>query len=79
MILGGRLLQILKEFSTDPILSDYAIDTVWEDMKAMKDCKYIISMLLDDNPRSGLTEKDAGQLIQNKGRHFQKFRSREGQ
>ena len=56
--IGGRLLQILKEFSTDPILSDYAIDTVWEDMKAMKDCKYIISMLLDDNPRSGLTEKD---------------------
>jgi cohesin complex subunit SA-1/2 len=32
----GRLLQILKEFSTDPILSDYVIDAVWEDMKAMK-------------------------------------------
>ena len=46
----GRLLQILKEFSTDPILSNYVIDVVWEDMKAMKDWKCIIYMLLDDNP-----------------------------
>ena len=42
---SGRLLQILKEFSTDPILSDYVIDAAWEDMKAMKDWKCIISML----------------------------------
>ena len=27
-VLIGRLLQILKEFSTDPILSDYMIDAV---------------------------------------------------
>jgi len=59
----GRLLQILKEFSTDPILSDYVIDAVWEDMKAMKDWKCIISMLLDDNPRIELTEKDATNLV----------------
>jgi cohesin complex subunit SA-1/2 len=41
----SRLLQILKGFSTDPILSDYVIDAVWKDMKAMKDWKCIISML----------------------------------
>ena len=32
----GRMLQILREFSTDPILSTYVIDDVWEYMKAMK-------------------------------------------
>lgn len=32
----GRMLQILREFSTDPILSIYVIDDVWEYMKAMK-------------------------------------------
>jgi hypothetical protein len=32
----GRMLQILREFSTDPILSVYVIDDVWEYMKAMK-------------------------------------------
>jgi pentatricopeptide repeat protein len=57
----GRLLQILKEFSTDPILSDYVIDAIW--VKAMKDWKCIISMLLDDNPRIELTEKDATNLV----------------
>lgn len=31
-----RMLQILREFSTDPILSVYVIDDVWEYMKAMK-------------------------------------------
>lgn len=30
------MLQILREFSTDPILSIYVIDDVWEYMKAMK-------------------------------------------
>ncbi|XP_057838911.2 sister-chromatid cohesion protein 3 isoform X2 [Cryptomeria japonica] len=59
----GRLLQILREFSADPILSDYVIDAVWEEMKAMKDWKCIISMLLDDNPRIELTEKDATNLV----------------
>ena len=59
----GRLLQILKEFSTDPILSDYVIDAAWEDMKAMKDWKCIIFMLLDDNPRIELAEKDATNLV----------------
>ena len=32
-------------------------------MKAIKDWNYIISMLLDDNPRIGLTEKDATNLV----------------
>ncbi|KAK9281795.1 hypothetical protein L1049_004701 [Liquidambar formosana] len=32
----GRMLQILREFSTDPILSIYVIDDVWEYMNAMK-------------------------------------------
>lgn len=32
----GRMLQILREFSTDQILSIYVIDDVWEYMKAMK-------------------------------------------
>lgn len=32
----SRMLQILREFSTDPILITYVIDDVWEYMKAMK-------------------------------------------
>lgn len=32
----GRMLQILREFPDDPILSAYVIDDVWDDMKAMK-------------------------------------------
>lgn len=32
------MLQILREFSADPILSIYVIDDVWEYMKAMKVC-----------------------------------------
>lgn len=32
----SRLLQILREFSTDPILITYVIDDVWEYMNAMK-------------------------------------------
>lgn len=32
----GRVLQILREFSTDQILSTYVIDDVWEYMDAMK-------------------------------------------
>lgn len=40
----SRMLQILKEFSTDPILSSYVIDDVWDYMGAMKvcKCKYIM-------------------------------------
>lgn len=30
------MLQILREFSADPILINYVIDDVWEYMKAMK-------------------------------------------
>lgn len=30
------MLQILREFPDDPILSAYVIDDVWDDMKAMK-------------------------------------------
>jgi hypothetical protein len=32
----GRMLQILREFSEDPVLSSYVIDDIWDDMKAMK-------------------------------------------
>lgn len=32
----GRMLQILREFSADPVLSMYVIDDVWEYMMAMK-------------------------------------------
>ncbi|GAB2283024.1 peptidyl-prolyl cis-trans isomerase precursor [Dionaea muscipula] len=59
----GRMLQILREFSTDPILSAYVIDDVWEFMVAMKDWKCIISMLMDENPSIELSENDATNLI----------------
>ncbi|CAN1851747.1 Sister-chromatid cohesion protein 3, partial [Linum perenne] len=59
----SRLLQILREFSTDPILSVYVIDDLWEYMKAMKDWKCIISMLLDENPRIEITDDDATNLV----------------
>lgn len=59
----SRMLQILREFSADPILSIYVIDDVWEYMKAMKDWKCIISMLLDANPLIELTDDDATNLV----------------
>lgn len=49
-----RMLQILREFSADPILSVYVIDDVWEYMKAMKvhqmlalsfKCNYFVGVL----------------------------------
>ncbi|GAB4829713.1 peptidyl-prolyl cis-trans isomerase precursor [Ancistrocladus abbreviatus] len=63
LITLGRMLQILREFSTDPILTAYVIDDVWEYMKAMKDWKCIISTLLDENPSIELSEVDATSLI----------------
>ncbi|MCO5549119.1 hypothetical protein L7F22_002585 [Adiantum nelumboides] len=59
----SRLLQILREFSSDPILSDYVIDAVWQGMDAIKDWKSMISMLLDDNPKLELTDQDATHLV----------------
>ncbi|KAI8522779.1 hypothetical protein RHMOL_Rhmol13G0023100 [Rhododendron molle] len=59
----GRMLQILREFSADQILSTYVIDDVWEYMDAMKDWKCILSMLLDENPMIELTDEDATNLI----------------
>lgn len=59
----NRLLQILREFSSDPILSDYVIDAVWEEMTAMKDWKCMLSMLLDENPKLELTDQDATNLV----------------
>ncbi|CAK7348957.1 unnamed protein product [Dovyalis caffra] len=59
----SRMLQILREFSADPILCMYVIDDVWEYMKAMKDWKCIISMLLDENPLVELTDDDATNLV----------------
>nr|XP_043635898.1 sister-chromatid cohesion protein 3 [Erigeron canadensis] len=57
-----RMLQILREFSTDQVLSRYVIDDIWEYMDAMKDWKHITSMLLDDNPSIELTDDDATNL-----------------
>ncbi|XP_042433098.1 sister-chromatid cohesion protein 3-like [Zingiber officinale] len=59
----GRMLQILREFPDDPMLSTYVIDDVWDNMKAMKDWKCIISMLLDENPHIELTDVDATNLV----------------
>ncbi|KAH7366553.1 hypothetical protein KP509_18G084600 [Ceratopteris richardii] len=59
----SRLLQILREFSSDPILSDYVIDAVWQGMDAIKDWRSMISMLLDDNPKLELTDQDATHLV----------------
>ncbi|GMH27785.1 hypothetical protein Nepgr_029628 [Nepenthes gracilis] len=63
LITLGRMLQILREFSTDPILIAYVIDDVWEYMKAMKDWKCIISTLLDENSSIELSENDVTNLI----------------
>lgn len=59
----SRLLQILREFASDPILSDYVIDAVWQGMDAIKDWKSMISMLIDDNPKLELTDQDASHLV----------------
>ncbi|GKC73390.1 sister-chromatid cohesion protein 3, partial [Tanacetum coccineum] len=53
-----RMLQILREFSTDQVLSLYVIDDIWEFMDAMKDWKCITTMLLDDNPSIELTDDE---------------------
>ncbi|XP_020597875.1 sister-chromatid cohesion protein 3-like, partial [Phalaenopsis equestris] len=59
----GRMLQILREFPDDPILSAYVIDDIWDDMKAMKDWKCMISMLLDESPGIEVTDVDATNLV----------------
>ncbi|RZC53339.1 hypothetical protein C5167_012201 [Papaver somniferum] len=59
----GRLLQILREFTADPILITYVIDDVWDYMKAMKDWKFIVSMLLDEKPGKDFTDVDATNLV----------------
>ncbi|XP_061366461.1 sister-chromatid cohesion protein 3 [Gastrolobium bilobum] len=58
-----RMLRILEEFPQDTILSIYVIDDVWEFMKAIKDWKCIISMLLDENPLVELSDSDATNLV----------------
>ncbi|KAM3292672.1 hypothetical protein ACQJBY_036404 [Aegilops geniculata] len=59
----SRMLHILREFSDDPVLSSYVIDDIWDDMKAMKDWKCIISMLLDETPIAELTDMDGTNLV----------------
>ncbi|KAJ4968916.1 hypothetical protein NE237_015617 [Protea cynaroides] len=59
----GRMLQILREFSADPILCTYVMDDVWDYMESMKDWKCIVSMLLDENPLIELTDVDATNLV----------------
>ncbi|CAM6081880.1 unnamed protein product [Calypogeia fissa] len=58
-----RLLQILREFSGDPILCDYVIDALWDKCKAMKDWKCMTAMLLDERPSDELTDGDATNLV----------------
>jgi cohesin complex subunit SA-1/2 len=44
------MLQILREFSDDPVLSSYVIDDIWDDMKAMKVCfTNLINFILEKN------------------------------
>nr|CAB3490450.1 unnamed protein product [Digitaria exilis] len=59
----GRMLQILREFSDDPVLSSYVIDDIWDDMKAMRDWRCMISMLLDEKPAIELTDIDGTNLV----------------
>ncbi|TVU49759.1 hypothetical protein EJB05_01095, partial [Eragrostis curvula] len=59
----GRMLQILREFSDDPVLSSYIIDNIWDEMKAMKDWSCMVSMLLDENPAIELTDLDGTNLV----------------
>ncbi|CAL0326664.1 unnamed protein product [Lupinus luteus] len=59
-----RMLRLLEELPRDPILSIYVIDDVWDYMKAMKDWKCIVSMLLDENPLIELSDRDASNLVQ---------------
>lgn len=40
----SRLLQILREFASDPILSDYVIDAVWQGMDAIKAILTLLSV-----------------------------------
>ncbi|GKB10257.1 sister-chromatid cohesion protein 3 [Tanacetum coccineum] len=54
-----RMRQILREFSTDQVLSLYLIDDIWEFMDAMQ---RITSMLLYENPSVDLTNDDATNL-----------------
>lgn len=37
-----RMLQILREFSTDQVLSLYVIDDIWEFMDAMKVSRILV-------------------------------------
>ncbi|VFQ79972.1 unnamed protein product [Cuscuta campestris] len=62
-ILLGRLLHILKEFSSDEMLIAYVIDAIWDYMDAMKDWKCIISMLLEEDTSVELSDADATNLI----------------
>ncbi|WJX79682.1 peptidyl-prolyl cis-trans isomerase precursor, variant 2 [Trifolium repens] len=57
-----RMLRILEELPPNPIMTTYVIDDVWDYMKAMKDWKCIISMLLDEN--SSISDKGATNLVQ---------------
>ncbi|TVU49773.1 hypothetical protein EJB05_01109 [Eragrostis curvula] len=59
----GRMLRILREFSDDPVLSLYIIDVIWDDMKAMKDWKCMISMLLGENPVTDFIDMDGRNLV----------------
>ncbi|CAH9111509.1 unnamed protein product [Cuscuta epithymum] len=62
-VLLGRMLHILKEFSSDEMLIAYVIDAIWDYMDAMKDWKCIISLLLEEDTSIELSDADATNLI----------------
>jgi hypothetical protein len=64
-----RILQILSEFSADPILCDYVIDALWDKCQAMKvfsECAFhtwkheIHESVFDHHGRSGLHIREYG-------------------
>uniref|UniRef100_A0A7N0T5J0 SCD domain-containing protein n=1 Tax=Kalanchoe fedtschenkoi TaxID=63787 RepID=A0A7N0T5J0_KALFE len=62
-LIAQRTSSSQSEFSTEPILSTYVIDDIWEYMEAMKDWKTIVSILLDEDPSIELTDEDETNLI----------------
>ncbi|KAH8935631.1 hypothetical protein BDL97_17G039000 [Sphagnum fallax] len=58
-----RILQILSEFSADPILCDYVIDALWDKCQAMKDWKCMVSMLLEESSSKDLSDLDTTNLV----------------
>ncbi|KAM0009902.1 putative cohesin subunit Scc3/SA [Helianthus debilis subsp. tardiflorus] len=57
-----RMLQMLRELSTDQVQILYVIDDIWEFMDAMNDWNRIMSTLLNEDLSIELTDEDATNL-----------------